>query len=293
MSDILQVRQLTKFYQDKTAVDHIDFSLKKGQCFGLLGPNGAGKTTTIEILEGVLEQDEGDILFHGKPRGKSYRQSIGIQFQNTSLQDRLNVREVLQLFSRLYHDPRPIDELLDVCALAEFIDQDVKHLSGGQRQRLLLAIALINDPDILFLDEPTTGLDPQARMNFWALIERIKASGKTVLLTTHYMDEAHYLCDEIGILDQGKLIALDTPKALLDRYIPGTYLSVSESYQSLLAKLNIESEQRYGWCRWKSENVDEQVEALKQAGLSQADIQVQRPNLDDLFLTLTGRSLRS
>ncbi|MFM2482908.1 ABC transporter ATP-binding protein [Celerinatantimonas sp. YJH-8] len=293
MTDILEVRQLTKFYQDKVAVDHIDFSLKKGQCFGLLGPNGAGKTTTIEILEGVLEADSGDILFQGQPRGKSYRQAIGIQFQNTALQDHLNVREVLQLFSRLYVKPQSIDFLLESCALTEFVDRNTKQLSGGQRQRLLLAIALINNPDILFLDEPTTGLDPQARMNFWSLVESIKASGKTVLLTTHYMDEAHYLCDEIGILDRGQLIALDTPKSLLDQYIPGTYLSVSELYQPLLEKLNIQSETRYGWCRWKSETVDQQVEQLKAVGLSQAEIQVQRPNLDDLFLTLTGHSLRS
>lgn len=293
MSEILKVHQLTKRFDGKLVVDHLNFELYSGRCFGLLGPNGAGKTTTIEMLEGVLSPDNGDIFFNGVLRQSNFQQSIGILFQNTALQERLTVRENLMLFARLYPHSQPVDELLERFSLTELSKRDTRHLSGGQRQRLLLAIALVNDPQLLFLDEPTTGLDPQARMSFWGLIESIKKQGKTILLTTHYMDEAHYLCEEIGILDCGKMIALDTPKALLDHYLPGTYLSVSDHYRSLLQQLEIESESRYGWCRWKTLEVDRQIDQLKQAGLNHADIQVQRPNLDDLFLTLTGRSLRS
>lgn len=293
MADILQVRQLTKRFGHKVAVDGLSFVLKQGQCFGLLGPNGAGKTTTIEMLEGVLAPDEGEILFHGKPRSSAFYQMIGIQFQSTALQERLNVLETLRLFSHLYESPLPERELLQRCQLDELAEQDTHKLSGGQRQRLLLAIALINDPQLLFLDEPTTGLDPQARLNFWKLVEQIKASGKTVLLTTHYMDEAHYLCDEIGIVDQGQLIARDTPQNLLEQHIPGIYLSVSADYAPLLNKLDIRYEPQYGWCRWKSNDIQAQIEQLQQAGLQLGDVQIQRPNLDDLFLTLTGRSLRS
>ncbi|MFM2476323.1 ABC transporter ATP-binding protein [Celerinatantimonas sp. MCCC 1A17872] len=293
MADILQVRQLTKRFGNKVAVDELSFVLKSGQCFGLLGPNGAGKTTTIEMLEGVLAPDDGEILFHGKPRSSDFRQAIGIQFQSTALQERLNVLETLKLFSRLYESPLPLAELMNRCQLDELAEQDTHKLSGGQRQRLLLAIALINDPQLLFLDEPTTGLDPQARLNFWKLVEQIKADGKTVLLTTHYMDEAHYLCDEIGIVDKGKLIARDTPQRLLEQYIPGIYLSVSADYAEVLDKLGIEYERQYGWCRWKCNDVKAQIDHLQQAGLQLGDIQIQRPDLDDLFLTLTGRSLRS
>ncbi|MFM2484398.1 ABC transporter ATP-binding protein [Celerinatantimonas yamalensis] len=293
MSTILDVRQLTKRFGDNVAVDGLNITLRSGGCFGLLGPNGAGKTTTIEMLEGVLAPDSGEILFQGKPRDRQFRQAIGIQFQNTALQERLTVRETLQLFAQLYQSPQPLQTLMQSCQLSEFSEQDTHHLSGGQRQRLLLAIALINDPKLLFLDEPTTGLDPQARMNFWQLVEQIKASGKTVLLTTHYMDEAYYLCDEIGIIDHGQMIACDTPKALLDEHLPGIYLSVSSEHHNLLDKLAIQFENQYGWCRWKTNDAQKQIDQLKAVGLTQADIQVQRPNLDDLFLTLTGRRLRS
>ena len=186
---ILEVAGLRKSYGKVKAVDGIDLSVREGSCFGILGPNGAGKTTAIEVMETIQEPDAGTILYRGSPVGPSFKESIGIQFQNTSLQEFLSVRETLRLFASLYPNPRPLDGIIEACSLEEFIDRDNRKLSGGQRQRMLLGIALVNDPDLLFLDEPTTGLDPHARREFWRLVEGIKARAKTVILTTHYMDE--------------------------------------------------------------------------------------------------------
>lgn len=221
MAAIIEVVDLVKHFPGVKAVDGLSFAIPVGSCFGLLGPNGAGKTTTIELLEGILTPDSGRILFHGAPRGPDYRSRIGIQFQHTALQDFLTVRDTLRLFASLYPNPLPRELLIDLCALGEFIDRDSRKLSGGQRQRLLLALALLGDPELLFLDEPTTGLDPQARHHFWQRIEAIKAQGKTVVLTTHYMDEAQQLCDLIAIVDHGHLLSLDTPAALLAQHFDG------------------------------------------------------------------------
>jgi ABC-2 type transport system ATP-binding protein len=199
MPALLQAERLIKDYPGVRAVDGISFAVEKGSCFGLLGPNGAGKTTTLEILEGISEADRGRVMFNGAPCDDGYRQVIGIQFQHTALQDFQTVREALQLFASFYARHRPLKELVDLCNLAELLDRDTRKLSGGQRQRLLLAIALVNDPDLVFLDEPTTGLDPQSRRNFWQLIADIRDEGKTILLTTHYMEEAKVLCNEIAI----------------------------------------------------------------------------------------------
>ena len=293
MDYILQARQLTKQFADKIVVDHLDLAIAQGCCFGLLGPNGAGKTTTIEMLEGLLAPDQGDVLFNGKVRDQTFRQSIGIQFQHTALQDHMSVKETLILFAQLYQAREAVERLMTQCQLHDIAHQDTHQLSGGQRQRLLLAISLINDPQLLFLDEPTTGLDPQSRQNFWQLIEQVKADGKSVLLTTHYMDEAHYLCDEIGIIDQGQLIVCAAPNALLNEHLPGSYLSVNSEHSEVLTQLGISFEYYYGGCRWKSREVAKQLELLLAAGLSYRDIQLQRPNLEDLFIKLTGRQLRS
>ncbi len=190
---LISVRNLVKHYPNVKAVNGVDFDLMPGTCFGLLGPNGAGKTTTVEILEGIHAATSGEILYKGQPVDRRFRNEAGIMFQSTALQDFITVRETLEMFARLYPKNTDIEELIKRCNLTEYLDQDNRQLSGGQRQRLLLAIALVNDPDIIFLDEPTTGLDPQARRNFWDLIEAIKSEGKTVLLTTHYMDEAYIL----------------------------------------------------------------------------------------------------
>ena len=208
MTVLLQAKNLVKAFGSLRAVDGVSLSLSRGRCLGLLGPNGAGKTTTVEMLEGLLAATSGEIRYRGEPLGPRFRREAGIMFQSTALQDHMTTREALQLFRRLYPHGLKLDELIERCALAEFLDRDTRKLSGGQRQRVLLAIALVNDPQILFLDEPTTGLDPQARRNFWDLVLAVKAEGKTVLLTTHYMDEAYQLSDHIAIMDRGRVIAL-------------------------------------------------------------------------------------
>jgi ABC-2 type transport system ATP-binding protein len=223
---VLEVRNLVKRYPGVTAVDGVSFAVPEGSCFGLLGPNGAGKTTTVEILEGILPPTAGEILYRGAPLGARFRQEAGIQFQSTALQDFLTVREHLRLFRSLYAQGLEVDELVRLCALEEFQHRDARKLSGGQRQRLLLAIALVNDPQVVFLDEPTTGLDPQARRNFWDLINRIKALGKTVLLTTHYMEEAYRLCDAIAIMDHGRIIAQGPPSRLLSEHFADVVLEL-------------------------------------------------------------------
>ena len=225
MAAILEARGLVKAYPKAKvkAVDGVSFTVEAGTCFGLLGPNGAGKSTTVEMLEGVARPTAGAVLFNGETihvghSAKQYRDRVGIQFQSTALQEFLTVQENLRFFAALYPKTRSIDELIRVCRLEEFLDRDTKKLSGGQRQRVLLAIALINDPEIVFLDEPTTGLDPQARRNFWELVRGIKAEGKTILLTTHYMEEAYELCDTIAIMDHGRIIAQGSPQALLQEH---------------------------------------------------------------------------
>ena len=195
MIPLLETRALTKHFRGVAAVNGIDLAIPAGRCFGLLGPNGAGKTTTVEMLEGICTPSSGEIRYRGAPLDARFRQDIGIMFQSTALQDFITGRENLRMFARFYRRSLPLEELVEACTLNEFLDRDTRKLSGGQRQRLLLAIALVNDPDLLFLDEPTTGLDPQARRNFWDLIQRIKARGKTIVLTTHYMEEAYQLCD--------------------------------------------------------------------------------------------------
>ncbi len=222
---ILETKNLKKTYQagkksQVEAVRGVDLKIRSGICFGLLGPNGAGKSTTIEMMEGILKPTSGEILYSGHPISRSYREDVGIQFQQTSLQDFLKVHEVLKLFSSLYISPLPTEDVIRLCNLNDILERDCRRLSGGQRQRVLLAIALINNPKILFLDEPTTGLDPQARRDFWSLIQGIKKQGKTIILTTHYMEEAQLLCDEIVIVDQGKVIASGTPQNLISTYFP-------------------------------------------------------------------------
>ena len=218
MAALIEVKHLVKKYGDVVAVDDISFSIDQGCCFGLLGPNGAGKTTTIEVIEDVIPPTSGEIFYKGKPRDASFKDEVGIQFQNTALLNFLTVRETLETFQSLYPQTKRIDELVELCRLSEFIDRYNDKISGGQRQRFLLALALINQPEVLFLDEPSTGLDPQARRNLWHLIENIKNQGKTLILTTHYMEEAQHLCDEIAIMDCGKIIAQGTPLDLIKRY---------------------------------------------------------------------------
>jgi len=219
VSDIaFRCEGLVKRYGDVVAVDHLSLSVRRGECFGLLGPNGAGKTTTIEILEGLLGPDEGVVEVLGlqwASHEHELRQRLGIQLQETQLADKLTVEETLKLFRSFYHRGREVSELLQMVELESKRRSWVSKLSGGQKQRLSVACALAGAPDLLFLDEPTTGLDPQSRRQLWGILERFRGDGGTILLTTHYMDEAEVLCDRVGIMDQGKVIALDTPKALI------------------------------------------------------------------------------
>ncbi len=219
MAGIIEVKNLKKTYKDVDAVKGVSFSVKKGEVFGILGPNGAGKTTTLEMMEGLKEIDGGSAIINGvNVANDSYavKEMIGIQLQSSSFFEKLSLVEILRLFSDLYVETKDAYELLREVDLEEKAKAQVKQLSGGQKQRFSIASALVNDPVALFLDEPTTGLDPQARRNLWELVKQIQTAGKTVVLTTHYMDEAEYLCDRIAIMDQGKIIALDTPKKLIE-----------------------------------------------------------------------------
>jgi ABC-2 type transport system ATP-binding protein len=218
-SHAVVVRGLKKSYGDVIAVDGLDLDILSGECFGLLGPNGAGKTTTIEICEGLLERDSGDLELLGmtwERDGNRLREKLGIQLQDTQLSDKLTVRETLELFRSFYKNGREVDEVIRLVQLEEKAGARVGTLSGGQKQRLAIACALVGDPDLLFLDEPTTGLDPQSRRQLWSLIEEFKATGRTILLTTHYMDEAEKLCDRVAIVDHGHIIALGTPHELIE-----------------------------------------------------------------------------
>jgi ABC-2 type transport system ATP-binding protein len=218
MGAALQVRNLRKTYKDVTAVDGLELEVGVGECFGLLGPNGAGKTTTIEICEGLIAADSGEVEMLGMrwdSDEKRLRQRLGIQLQDTQLSEKLTVFETVRLFRSFYHSGPSTAEAIRLVQLEEKRKSRVGTLSGGQKQRLAMACALVGDPDFLFLDEPTTGLDPQARRQLWDLIEEFKLAGRTILLTTHYMDEAERLCDRVAIMDHGKIIALGTPRELI------------------------------------------------------------------------------
>jgi ABC-2 type transport system ATP-binding protein len=246
----LEARNLVKHYPGVRAVNGVSFSVPEGTCFGLLGPNGAGKTTTVEIIEGVTRPTSGEVRYFGEIAGARFRQESGIQFQNTALQDHITVIETLRMFRALYDRQANLDEVIEQCSLGDLLDRDNRKLSGGQRQRLLLAVALVNRPRLVFLDEPTTGLDPQARRNFWTLVQNIRRGGATIVLTTHYMDEAQVLCDEIAIMDEGNIVKQGAPDALLFERYGDTLIDLPHG-------------------------------------------EIRRPNLEDLFLDLTGHSLRA
>lgn len=212
---ILSVKGLKKSYDDVVAVDGLDFDIETGQCFGLLGPNGAGKSTTLAMLEGMEEPTSGDVRYFDQALPSDYQTRVGIQFQATALQDYLTPFDNLKLFSSFYDDPIPMDQLIEQFRLSDFLHRDARRLSGGQRQRLLLALALVHNPEIVFLDEPTTGLDPRSRRDLWDVVSSLKADGRTLILTTHYMEEAEVLCDELLILSHGKTLLQGTPQQLI------------------------------------------------------------------------------
>jgi len=293
MAPILEARGIVKTYPGVTAVDHVDLAIERGTCFGLLGPNGAGKTTLIEIMEGIKRSDSGTARYEDAPVGAKFRREAGIQFQATSLQEFLTVRETITLFRNLYPKAMDIRELVRLLDLEEFLDRDTRKLSGGQRQRLLMALALVNDPVVLFLDEPTTGLDPQARRNFWDLIRMIKAEGRTIVLTTHYMDEAYELCDEIAIMDRGRFIARGTPEQLLREHFGSVILQFPGD--DVAGRLDGVSEQvvtRDGEVEVQTNDVERTVKLLLERGVPLSRMKMRSWNLEDLFIALTGKDLR-
>ena len=292
MPAILQVRKLRKQFKTLEAVKGISFDIEQGVCFGLLGPNGAGKTTTIEMIEGITPPTEGEIFYKGVLNNPQFKPEAGIQFQSTALMDYLSVHEVLKLFSGLYNNAVPLESLIRQCHLQDFLKQRASKLSGGQKQRLLLALALINDPEIVFLDEPTTGLDPQSRRNFWRLIQSIKDRGKTIVLTTHYMDEAEYLCDHLLIVDKGKIVTEGSPQDLLNEHFGFAYVCLPENALEEKELQQFDHRQQHGKLEIISHSIETTLRDLLSFDVDLADLQVRNPTLDDLFLKITGHSLR-
>ena len=301
---VVSCRDLRKYYPDVKAVDGLDLHVERGECFGLLGPNGAGKTTTIEILEGLTTPDGGEVEVLGrtwKKNERELRERIGVSLQETQLSEKLTVFETLRLFRSFYREGHDPEQLMRDLSLDEKRDSRVGKLSGGQKQRLGVACALVGDPDILFLDEPTTGLDPQSRLELWDVVGRFRAKGGTVLLTTHYMEEAERLCDRVAIVDHGHLIALGTPRELIARLdapniieftsdpslpetacreLPGCHgvAARGEAWQLRVDSLAVA--------------VPQLISTVERYGAKLVTLSTHATTLEDLFVSLTGRELR-
>lgn len=300
----LSVRNLRKAYKDVVAVDGLDLDVRVGECFGLLGPNGAGKTTTIEICEGITRADSGEVEVLGMnwdSHAVQLRQRLGIQLQETQLSDKLTVFEVVRLFRSFFHQGPEVSAVIDLVQLGEKRNSRVGGLSGGQKQRLALACALVGDPEFLFLDEPTTGLDPQARRQLWDLIEQFKLDGRTILLTTHYMEEAERLCDRVAIMDHGKVIALGTPRELIASL--GAEHMVEFSTGRVVDTAALRRLEGVGEIRAENGNLQMQVTELHRAvpallaelgrqGVPLTELRTHSASLEDVFVALTGRHLR-
>ncbi len=292
MSPIITATSLVKQYPGVTAVDGIDLVIPRGICFGLLGPNGAGKTTTIEMLEGIQMQTSGTVLYKGEPLGTQYREEVGIQFQHTALQEFLSVRETLALFEHFYHRTLPIQEIIELCSLADILERDTRKISGGQRQRLLLALALINDPELIFLDEPTTGLDPQARRNFWDLVKLVKSRNKTIVLTTHYMEEAYALCDEIAIMNKGRIVSLGTPAQLLSEHFGDVVLQIPNAdAEDKLAEFGSSAVIVGNTLEIRTNRLHHTLQQLMELGVNLDRLRIRAWTLEDLFINVTGEKL--
>ena len=294
MTTALEAKHLRKQYPGVVAVDGVSFTVREGICFGLLGPNGAGKTTTVEIMEGVTPATSGEVYYYGKLAGARFREEAGIQFQNTALQDYLSVGETLAMFQSLYDRQADLQRIIEECSLGDLLDRDNRKLSGGQRQRLLLAVALVNRPRLVFLDEPTTGLDPQARRNFWDLVERIRSEGTTIILTTHYMDEAQILCDEIAILDAGKIITKGSPRELLQAQYSNVIIELPlADINGDLSGVQHRILETQGVVEIDTNDVNASLQFLAKNVHGLNRMKIRQPNLEDLFLDLTGHSLRA
>jgi ABC-2 type transport system ATP-binding protein len=303
---VIEARGLTKRYGDLTAVDGVSFSVEQGEIFGMLGPNGAGKTTTLEMLEGLRDPDEGTATVLGHDVVKEARRihaRIGVQLQSTALPPYTNVREAIDLFASMYPSARSTQDLITEFDLAEKANSYAVNLSGGQMQRLSIALALVNEPDLVFLDEPTTGLDPQARLNIWSVIEGLRKRERTVVLTSHYMEEAQRLCDRIAVIDHGKIVALDTPARLIAQYSPGMTVEFEKpeglNEQALRDLGGIDDVKVGARVTVKTKAPEKVLRALLEPnptwcsdGSGVRDLGVHQGTLEDVFIALTGRSLR-
>ena len=301
---LLKVHLLKKSYGDVHAVDDVSFSVSPASVFTVLGPNGAGKTTTMEILEGIREPDSGEIILFGQPMQRITRaakQRMGVLLQEGGFEPYLKVREILQLFASFFESRVSVDAILEQVSLTEKAGAQVRTLSGGQRQRMAVGAALVNNPDLIFFDEPTTGLDPQARRNMWDIVTRLKAQGKTLVLTTHYMEEAEALSDSICIMDHGKIIAQGTPRELTGQLGEETLIEfrADDITETQLAALSPCCDSvRHDGARITLETKDlpstmsEILQWSKIQDIPFQDLRVRQPNLEDVFLKLTGRTLR-
>lgn len=290
---LLEVKNLVKRYGRTEAVRGVSFAIPQGICIGLLGPNGAGKTTTIEVIEDIIAPTEGEILYKGRPRTDTFRAEVGILFQQTALLSFLTVHETLVTFQKLYTKTADLQELIAMCHLQDFLSQYNDRISGGQRQRFLLALALVNKPELVFLDEPSTGLDPQARRNLWEIVQNIKAGGRTIVLTTHNMEEAQALCDEIAIMDYGRIIARGSPVELIKRHCGGVTVELPmTSFNPSLPPLSVPFQVVQDRIEIITDDLNGFVAELVAKNVNLKNMAVRSPNLEDVFLTLTGRQLR-
>jgi ABC-2 type transport system ATP-binding protein len=304
--DTIVVQELRKYYGQTKAVDGISFTVHQGEVFGMLGPNGAGKTTTVEIIEGLRVADSGQVTVLGMDVRKEtdkIKARIGVQLQTTALFPLLTVREVIDLFRSFYSGSvRDTERVIELVNLQEKQKTRSQDLSGGQQQRLSMALALVNRPDIIFLDEPTTGLDPQARRRLWDVIQQISDAGATVFLTTHYMEEAQRLCDRVAVIDSGHIIALDTPDELIDAHFEESAIEFELNggvvdFKLLAGLAGVTDARRDGnavtlYSKAVPATLGELIELGQAQGLTLDDLHVRRATLEDVFLKLTGRRIR-
>ena len=305
VDEVISVESLNKRFGDLVAVDDISFSVRRGEVFGILGPNGAGKTTTLECIEGLQEPSSGRISVLGTEIARdpnTVKERIGVQLQASAYFDYLTLTEILELFGRFYSRRVPPAELLSTVGLEDKANTTVGKLSGGQQQRFTIAATLVNDPEVVFLDEPTAGLDPQARRNLWDFVQSINSQGRTIVLTTHYMEEAEFLCDRVAIMDQGRIVTLDTPTNLV-RSLPVPYevraSTLNEFSSNGLADLDCVTEvlddQNQGF-RLRSSDAASTMPALMdwvaKNDIKLTHLEVTPANLEDVFLSLKGRALR-
>jgi len=302
----IRVQGLRKLYGDFEAVRGIDFEVSAGEIFGLLGPNGAGKTTTVEILEGLRQRSAGDVSvlgFDPEKETAAVKDRIGVALQSTNLPEKMKVHEAAELFAAFYTRSVAVDDLLKKLQIWDKRSAFYSTLSGGQKQRLALALALVNDPELVFLDEPTTGLDPQVRLEIHTLISRLKDQGRTVLLTTHYIEEAERLCDRVAIVDEGRIVAMGSPRELQERVLGHARVEVAtaqpmpeqlpELWQGEVAAVFDDGRKKLSASAAKPARVVvELVKWLESSGVEIEDLHIKRPTLEDVFLELTGKSLR-